>query len=120
MINEEFKNVEQQINYIIIAGKKLITLGKIITKVTLILAQKFKMPIPHYQAFSCLAKSDVLLVLDKLNSLDYLPFLSWQARGHITATSLFNPCLTVFQAFTSPASVPHPCDMRSISPGAIA
>ena len=28
MINEEFKNVEQQINHRIIAGKKLITLGK--------------------------------------------------------------------------------------------
>ena len=28
MINEEFKNIEQQINHIIIAGKKLITLGK--------------------------------------------------------------------------------------------
>ena len=28
MINEEFKNVEQQLNHRIIAGKKLITLGK--------------------------------------------------------------------------------------------
>ena len=28
MINEEFKNIEQQINHRIIAGKKLITLGK--------------------------------------------------------------------------------------------
>ena len=28
MIDEEFKNVEQQINHRIIAGKKLISLGK--------------------------------------------------------------------------------------------
>ena len=48
------------------------------------------------------------------------PFLSLQVRDHSTTTLFFNPCLTVCHAFASPASCPHPYDMRSISSAIIA